>query len=110
MLNVMRIVFYVQVGILFLNMILSGTQTGNWLPIEAVTNFVTQAVTIGFLNMGVFWYSYGMGNAINKGKSAGEKYTRILIPSLVFIIFADIFFVIFSVFEGGMFRGWLSRK
>ena len=26
MLNVMRIVFYVQVGILFLNMILSGTQ------------------------------------------------------------------------------------
>lgn len=110
MLNVMRIVFYVQVGILFLNMFLSGTQTGNWLPIDAFKNFFTQALTIGFLNLGVFWYSYGMGKAINNGKNSGEKYTRILIPSFIFILFADIFFTIFSIFEGGLFRGWLSKK
>ena len=110
MLNVMRIVFYVQVGVLFLNLFLSGTQTGNWLPVEAFTNFITQALTIGFLNLGVFWYSLRMGKAIGKGEICGEKYTRILIPSFVFILFADIFFVIFSVFEGGIFRGWLSKK
>ena len=48
--------------------------------------------------------------AINNGEICGEKYTRILIPSCVFILFADIFFVIISIFEGGMFRGWLRKK
>ena len=110
MLNVMRIVFYVQIGLLFLNMFLSGTQNGNWLSVDALTNFATQALTIGFLNLGVFWYSFCMGKAINEKEICGEKYTRILIPSFVFILFADVFFVIFSVFEGGMFRGWLSKK
>lgn len=110
MLNVMRIVFCVQVGLLFLNIFLSGTQNGNWLPVDAFTNFASQALTIGFLNLGVFLYSFCMGKAINKGETCGEKYTRILIPSFVFILFADIFFTIFSIFEGGIFRGWLSRK
>lgn len=110
MLNVLRIVFYVQIGILFLNMFLSGTQTGNWFPVDAFTNFATQALTIGFFNLGVFWYSFYMGKAINKKQICGEKYTRILIPSFVFILFADIFFVIISIFEGGMFRGWLRKK
>ena len=55
-------------------------------------------------------YLSRMGRAINRRESCGEKYTRILIPSFVFIIFADIFFTIFSIFEGGFFRGWLSKK
>ena len=110
MLNVMRIVFCVQIGLLFLNIFLNGTQTGNWLPVEAFVNFITQALTIAFLNLGVFWYSFRMGKAIRKRKTCGEKYTRILLPSFVFILFANIFFVIFSVLEGGIFRGWLSKK
>ena len=110
MLNVMRIVFYVQIGLLFLNIFLNATQNGNWFPMDAFVNFATQALTIGFLNLGVFWYSRDMGKAINGKEICGEKYTRILIPSFVFILFADIFFVIFSVFEGGMFRGWLRKK
>lgn len=110
MLNVMRIVFCVQIGILFLNMFLSGTQTGNWFPIDAFINFITQALVIGFLNLGVFWYTFRMGKAINEKNTCGEKYTRILLPSFVFIVFANIFFVIFSILEGGMFRGWLSKK
>jgi len=110
MLNVMRIVFCVQIGLLFLNVFLSGTQTGNWLPIDAFTNFATQALIIGFLNLGVFWYAFRMGRAVNTGKVCREKYTRILIPSFVFILFADVFFVIASVFEGGIFRGWLRKK
>lgn len=110
MLNVMSIVFKVQVGLLLLNMILSGMQYGNWLPVDAFLNFATQVLTIGFLNLGVFLYTWRMGSALNKGKSFGEKYTRILIPSFVFILFADIFFFIISTFEGGIFRGWLSKK
>ena len=110
MLNVMRIMFYVQIGLLLLNIVLSGTQTGNWLPMDAIWNFVTNVLTIVFFNLGVFWYSFKLGRAINKGVSVGEKYTRILIPSFIFILFADIFFVIISIFEGGFFKGWLKKK
>ena len=110
MLNVMRIVFCVQIGLLFLNIFLSGTQTGNWFPTNAFLNFITQALIIGFLNLGVFWYTFRMGKFICKREPCGEKYTRILLPSFVFILFANIFFVIFSIFEGGIFRGWLSKK
>ena len=51
-----------------------------------------------------------MGLAIRKGSNCGKKYTRIMVPSFLFILFADIFFVIASLFQGGLFRGWLARK
>jgi len=108
MLNVMKIMFYVQIGILLLNIVLSGTQYGNWLPMEAFTNFLVQVLTIVFFNLGVFLYTMQMGIAINKRCSFTKRYTRILIPSFVFILFADIFFVIISLFKGGLFRGWLT--
>ena len=110
MLNVLRIVFLVQIGVLILNIFLSGVHNGNWLPVDAFLNFATQVLTILFFNLGVFLYTFLMGRAINKGAVCGNKYTRILIPSFIFILFADIFFIIISFFEGGLFRGWLSRK
>ena len=51
-----------------------------------------------------------MGRHICRGSFSGKKYTRILIPSFVFILFADLFFVIISLFEGRLFRGWLAKK
>ena len=44
MLNVTRILFVVQIGLLFLNMLLSGVQSGNLFPIDAFENFVVQAL------------------------------------------------------------------
>lgn len=110
MLNVTRILFVVQIAILLLNMILSGIQYGNFLPMEAIENFAIDALILLFFNLGVFYCIMRMGSSINKGKFFGKKYTRILIPSFVFIIFADIFFIIISVFQGGLFRGWLAKK
>lgn len=110
MLNVTRIVFVIQIGLLFLNILLNGIQNGNFLPVSALENFAEQALTLIFLNLGVFFYIIRMGGAINKGKFFGKKYTRILIPSFVFIIFADIFYVIISIFSGGIFKGWLAKK
>lgn len=110
MLNVLRIVFLIQAGILLLNIVLNGVQHGNWLPEDALLNFATQALMITFFNLGVFWYSLRMGLALNKGRSCGKKYTRIMIPSFIFILCADFFFVIISFFEGGIFRGWFSKK
>ena len=110
MLNVLRIVFLVQVGLLFLNIFLSVINSSNWLPVDAFVNFATNALTIGFFNLGVFLYSLKMGLAMGKGCSCGKHYTRIMIPSFIFILFADIFFVIISVFQGGFFKGWLAKK
>ncbi len=110
MLNVYRIVYIVQIGLLFLRILLNGIQNGNFLPAGALEIFAKQTLIIVFLNLGVFFYIIRMGSAINKGKFFGKKYTRIMIPSFVFIIFADIFFVIISIFQGGLFRGWLAKK
>lgn len=30
--------------------------------------------------------------------------------AFLFIIFADIFFIIISLFQGGLFRGWLAKN
>ncbi|MCM1535771.1 MAG: hypothetical protein NC126_07620 [Clostridium sp.] len=110
MLNVTRIVFVIQVALLFLNILLNGIQNGNFLPMDALANFAEQAAVLIFLNLGVFFYIIRMGGAINRKKFFGKKYTRIMVPSFVFIIFADIFFIIISIFQGGIFKGWLAKK
>lgn len=107
MLNVTRILFVVQIGVLFLNMLLSGIHSGNFFPVDAFWNFAVQVLVLLFLNLGVIFYIVRMGGAINRGRFFGKKYTRIMIPSFVFIVFADIFFVIISVLEGGIFKRWL---
>ena len=58
----------------------------------------------------VLYYILRMGISVNRKKPFGKKYTRILIPSFVFILFADIFFILISVLQGGIFRGWFAKK
>ena len=64
MLNVTRIVFVVQIGILLLNIILSVTRTGNFFPKEAWKSFGENALFLLFFNLGVLFYLTGMGAAI----------------------------------------------
>lgn len=110
MLNVTRILFFVQVGLLLLNIVLRFMQNGVSFPSDILGDFAVNMAVLLFLNLGVFYYILKMGSAINRGGFFGKKYTRILIPSFVFIIFADIFFTIISIFEGGIFRGWFVKK
>ena len=110
MLNVTRILLVVQIGLLLLNLFSNGVQTGNFLSIITIKNFVANVLVLLFLNLGVLYYILRMGISINRKKFFGKKYTRILIPSFVFILFADIFFSLISVFRGGIFRGWLAKK
>ena len=110
MLNVTRIIFIVEFILLLVNMLLSGFQTGNFFPKAALSGFAENALILLFLNSGVLLYLFQMGTAIRQGKFFGKKYTRIMLPSFVFIIFADIFFIIISLIKGGIFRGWLAKK
>ena len=110
MLNVTRLLFVIQIGLLLLNTVLSVVNRGDFFPKEAWISFGENAALLLFFNLGVLFFLARMGHFINKQTFSGKKYTRILLPSFIFILFADIFFVIISVFEGGLFRGWLAKK
>lgn len=110
MLNVTRILFVVDVAILLLNILQSVLLSGDFLPRAAWIDFGQSALLLVYFNIGVLVFLARMGRAIGKGAFFGKRYTRILIPSFIFILFADIFFVIISLFEGGLFRGWLAKK
>ena len=110
MLNVTRILFIVDIALLVLNTVLSIVNTGYFFSKDAWISFAENAALLLYFNLGVLFYLAGMGRAIVKGAFFGKKYTRILIPSFIFIVFADIFFIIVSIFNGGIFRGWLAKK
>ena len=110
MLNVTRILFFVDIALLVLNTVLSVVNAGKIFAESAWISFAENAALLLYFNLGVLFYLARMGGHINKGSESGKKYTRILIPSFIFILFADIFFIIISVFEGGLFKGWLAKK
>ena len=110
MLNVTWILFLVEIALLVLNIVLSAVNSGNFFPKEAWISFAENAALLLYFNLGALFYLARMGRHISRLEFSGKKYTRILIPSFIFIIFADIFFVIISIFEGGIFRGWLAKK
>lgn len=110
MLNVLKIVLLVLLGVLAMSVLVSGIGYGDWFPREAFTDFLINALVTLFLSSGVLFCAIKMGSAINRGTPTKNRYTRILIPSFIFIIIADIFFTVISIFKGGIFRGWLSRK
>ena len=93
-----------------LNTVLSVVNTGDLFPKAAWISFAENTALLLYFNLGVLFYLSDMGRAIGKGTAFGKKYTRILIPSFVFILFADIFFTIISLLQGGIFRGWLAKK
>ena len=105
-----RILLIVQAAQLLLNTVLSVTQTGSFFAKDAWIGFGENMALLLFFHLGVLVCLARMGHYIRKGAFAGKKYTRILVPSLVFVLFADIFFFLISLFEGGLLRGWLAKK
>ena len=97
-------------GKLKLNLLFNGISTGDFLPVGPLQSFLKNVLWLLYLNLGVLFFLIRMGRAVRKREEAGNRYTRILVPSFIFILFADVFFIILSFLEGGMFRGWLAKK
>ena len=110
MFNALKVVSMIECGIFLLSVFVSGILYANWVPIDAIQGFLFALLVIFFLHAGAIFYMMKMGSKDNKGNVLGEKYTRILLPSFLFILIADVFFIIVSLFQGGLFRGWLQRK
>ena len=107
MLNVERIMISVFFGVMILNVCLCAVQGRNVL--EPVRSFGVSVGELLLLCCGIIAFTVRLAVHINKGTDAGKRYTRIMLPSFVFILFADIFFTIISILQGGIFRGWFSR-
>ena len=107
MLNAERIMIMVLFGLMLLNLLLCAVQGRN--ALEPVRSFGISVLELLVLGCGIIAYMVRLTVHVNKGTDAGEKYTRIMLPSFVFILFADIFFTIISILQGGVFRGWFSQ-
>ena len=107
MLNVERILITVFFFRMILFVLLRAVQGEDLLP--PVRSYGITLLELLVLCCGIIAYAVRLAVHINRGTNAGKRYTRIMLPSFVFILFADIFFVIISIFQGGIFRGWLSR-
>lgn len=110
MFNALRIVFLIEIGIFLLSVFINGILYGNWVLSGATYHLITALLIITFFHLGVLFYMSKMGRQINKRISFTEKYTRILLPSFLFILIADAYFIIVSFIKGGIFRGWLRKK
>ena len=107
MLNVERIMMTVMFGIMLLNVLVQAVRGGD--ALEPVKSFGLSLLQMVVLCCGIIAFLIRLVCHINRGTDAGKRYTRIMLPSFIFILFADIFFVIISIFQGGIFRGWFSR-
>lgn len=110
MMNVMRIVIVVQFVLAVLSLIMNGIDTGNFLDVQILLSFLKSLAEVLFFGCGIITFDIWLASCINGKKEYGKHYTRIMVPSFLFIIFADIFFTIISIIKGGIFRGWFSKK
>ena len=110
MFNALKVVLMIECGIFLLSVLISGILYANWVPIGAIQGCLFALLVLFFLHAGALFYMMKMGANVNKGNVLGEKYTRILLPSFLFLLIADVFFIIVSLLQGGLFRGWLQRK
>jgi hypothetical protein len=53
-----------------------------------------------FFSSGMLFYEFILAQAIKKQKTIKNKYTRAMVPSFVFLIFADIFMVLEALIHG----------
>ena len=107
MLNVERIMITVMFFLMLLRVFFAIVQGEDVL--DPVLSFGRSLLVLLVLACGIIAYGIRLAVHISKGTDAGKKYTRIMLPSFVFILFADLFFTVISVLQGGIFRGWFSR-
>ena len=110
MMNVMRMMIVVFLGLTALKMVITGINTGNFPEMGFIYGFLEDLAVVLLLGSGIIIFDIWLAFCIRRKKAYGKHYTRIMLPSFVFIICADLFFTIISIFKGGIFRGWFSRK
>lgn len=110
MMNVMRILLVIFLGIALLRTLLSGINERTFFQAWPWVIYGKQILEVLVLGCGIIVFDIWLAICINRKKEYGKHYTRIMLPSFVFIICADVFFTLISVFQGGIFKGWFAKK
>ena len=108
MLQVLGIVYPILIGITLLQMALSLFSTGA-VPGELWRFLALQICTWLFLNIGVLFCMARLSSAIRRGRVLADQFTRVMIPSFLFIPVADIFMILSSLFHGRFLFALLKR-
>ncbi len=108
MLRVLGIVCPILIGIVLLQIALSlfsaGAAAGElWLSLAI------QIFTWLFLNSGVLFCMARLSSAIRRGRVSPNRFTRVMMPSFLFIPIADIFMILSSLFHGRFLFALLKR-
>ncbi|MBR4082432.1 MAG: flavodoxin family protein [Clostridia bacterium] len=77
---------------------------------EALPLLLWQLAIALVLHSGVLVCGIPLVQAIRRGSKCKTRYTRVMVPAVLFIVIANMFFSISALLRGGMFRGWLAKK
>ena len=99
MLQVLGIIYPILIGIILLQMALSLCSSGT-IAGELWRSFVIQMLTWLFLNSGMLWCMARLSSAIRRERVLPNQFTRVMIPSWLFIPIADVFMILSSLFQG----------
>ena len=99
MLRALGILYPILIGIILLQMALSFFSTST-VSGELWRYLTIQIFTWLFLNSGVLFCMVRLSSAIRRERVLANQFTRIMIPSFLFISIANIFMVLSSLFQG----------
>lgn len=108
MLQVLGIVYPILIGIILLQMALSFFSTGT-VSGELWRSLAIQIFIWLFLNSGVLFCMARLSSAIRRERMVADQFTRVMIPSFLFIPVADIFMILSSLFHGRFLFALLKR-
>ncbi len=108
MLHVLSIVYPIIFAVYILNIVLnliSGNEISRamWLPL------LQNVFIYLFLNSGMIYCMIRLSSHVRKQEKSKNRYTRVMVPSFLFILFADIFMFLASIFNGRFIFSLLKR-
>ena len=88
-----------RAGIILFQMAIS-LFTAGVVPSGAWHSLAIQTVTWLFLNSGVLFCMARLSSAIRRKRRLSDQFTRVMIPSFLFVPIADVFMILSSLFQG----------
>ena len=99
MLRALGVLYPILIGIILLQMALSLFSTGT-ISGELWRSLAIQIFTWLFLNSGMLFCMARLSSAIRRERVLPNQFTRVMMPSFLFIPIADVFMVLSSLFQG----------
>jgi multimeric flavodoxin WrbA len=109
----LHVVFYVTlllsilqfiIGI-FINIVSGKPAVDNVL----LSSFIHSVIIWLFFNCGMLLFEFILARAVKSKRSIKTRYTRVMLPSFIFIVFADIFMVLSALLHGKLIFSLFKR-